>query len=158
AFHQLEGIQLFSSHHQVQDALSSDFPTITPQNIITTTPSNPFQASHNVETAQLVAQHLQQSLNNMVQHILPLDKPLHARWVDAYFPFTSPSWEMEILYNGKWMEICGCGLIQQNILNKANQTNKMGWAFGLGLERLAMVLFSIPDIRLFWSKDERFLN
>lgn len=43
-------------------------------------------------------------------------------------------------------------------MNHVGQPDKAGWAFGLGLERIAMVLFNIPDIRLFWSKDERFLS
>ena len=85
------------------------------------------------------------------------------RWVDAYFPFTEPSYELEVFFNGKWLEVLGCGVMQQSILD-ANQPaaaggeEKRAWAFGLGLERLAMVLFDVPDIRLFWSGDERFLR
>ncbi|GJD09652.1 Phenylalanine--tRNA ligase, chloroplastic/mitochondrial [Galdieria sulphuraria] len=57
----------------------------------------------------------------------------------------------------RWVD--GCGLLKRGVLD-AGQVDKdsKGWAFGLGLERLAMVLFEIPDIRLFWSKDERFLQ
>ncbi|CAN0512454.1 unnamed protein product, partial [Ectocarpus sp. 8 AP-2014] len=78
------------------------------------------------------------------------------RWVDAYFPFTTPSAELEILFRGKWMEVLGCGVIHDEVMDNAGRTGEIGWAFGLGLERLAMVLFSIPDIRLFWSEDPRF--
>ncbi|CAM9887828.1 unnamed protein product [Ectocarpus sp. 6 AP-2014] len=78
------------------------------------------------------------------------------RWVDAYFPFTTPSAELEILFRGKWMEVLGCGVIHDEVMDNAGRTGEVGWAFGLGLERLAMVLFSIPDIRLFWSEDPRF--
>ena len=73
------------------------------------------------------------------------------RWNDDYFPFTSPSFELEIFFNGEWLEVLGCGVIQTKIIENAG-LKQPGWAFGLGLERLAMVLFEIPDIRLFWSK------
>ena len=78
------------------------------------------------------------------------------RWVDAYFPFTEPSYELEIFFNGEWLEVLGSGVIQQQIVRNAGHGEQPGWAFGLGLERLAMVLFEIPDIRLFWSSDPRF--
>jgi phenylalanyl-tRNA synthetase alpha chain len=80
------------------------------------------------------------------------------RWVEAYFPFTHPSVELEIYYNDQWLEVLGCGVMQPKVLEEGgHDTSKTnGWAFGLGLERLAMVLFEIPDIRLFWSDDERF--
>eukprot|EP00879_Flechtneria_rotunda_P002275 GHRR01002466.1.p1 GENE.GHRR01002466.1~~GHRR01002466.1.p1 ORF type:complete len:460 (+),score=170.06 GHRR01002466.1:209-1588(+) len=83
---------------------------------------------------------------------------VECRWVDAYFPFTEPSFELEIFFNGKWLEVLGCGVMQQVILDKNYGPGHKAWAFGLGLERLAMVLFDIPDIRLFWSDDERFLK
>lgn len=82
------------------------------------------------------------------------------RWVDAYFPFTEPSIELEIFYNNEWLEILGCGVIHDNVMIRGGRdiNTEVGWAFGLGLERWAMKLFDINDIRLFWSKDERFIN
>jgi phenylalanyl-tRNA synthetase alpha subunit len=140
------------------------------------------------------------------------------RWIDAYFPFTEPSFELEIFFNGQWLEVLGCGVMQQSILDKNLGPGQKAWAFGcaaaalslcrpflvvwmlsvvllhrqkllqyklallvplsctpslpnfstlpsttrsacsLGLERLAMVLFEIPDIRLFWTSDQRFLK
>jgi len=80
------------------------------------------------------------------------------RIADDYFPFTNPSYEIEVEYNGKWLEILGCGIIQPIILKNCGIDNKTAWAFGLGLERLAMILFNIPDIRYFWTDDTAFLN
>ncbi|KAF0852395.1 mitochondrial phenylalanyl-tRNA synthetase (PheRS) [Andalucia godoyi] len=80
------------------------------------------------------------------------------RWVDAYFPFTDPSFELEVFYGGKWMECLGCGVVHRDLVKNVSRHPEIGWAFGLGLERLAMVLFEIPDIRLFWSNDSRFLK
>ena len=85
------------------------------------------------------------------------------RWVDAHFPFTAPSLELEVQWQGQWLELLGCGVIRPAILEAscgrdAAQGAAIGWAFGMGLERLAMVLHAIPDIRLFWSADPRFLR
>lgn len=101
----------------------------------------------------------------MAKHIFG---DVETRWVGEFFPFTNPSFELEICYQGiterksdtngigEWMEVLGCGVIHQQLLQNCGLGNRKGWAFGLGLERLAMVLFSIPDIRLFWSEDPRF--
>lgn len=116
------------------------------------------QACHSTHSSQLVANHLKKNFEALVFDLFSHEKDLKIRWIKAYFPFTSPSWEMEILYQGKWLEIMGCGVMRQEILDRNGHDDKIGWAFGLGLERIAMVLFSIPDIRLFWSKDPRFLS
>merc|ERR1711988_58874 len=55
-------------------------------------------------------------------------------------------------------EVFGCGVIEQEIMRNTGRGETVGWAFGLGLERLAMILFGIPDIRLFWSEDPRFIT
>lgn len=85
-----------------------------------------------------------------------LGDQLEMRWVEAYFPFTHPSWELEINTGDQWMEMLGCGVIEQKILHRDGCADKIGWAFGIGLERLAMLFYSIPDIRLFWTRDTGF--
>ena len=79
------------------------------------------------------------------------------RFNSDYFPFTHPSFEVEVLLGEKWVEILGCGVVQPKILEH-NGLTKKAWAFGLGLERLAIILYSIPDIRLFWTDDEKFTS
>jgi phenylalanyl-tRNA synthetase alpha chain len=73
------------------------------------------------------------------------------------FPYTDPSLEMEIEVDGKWVEILGSGVVKGSVLEKlgVDSSKYTGWAFGFGLERLAMVSMELPDIRLLWSTDER---
>lgn len=113
-----------------------------------------FKAGDGIDT-NFVVEDMKKAIENMIQAIFG---KVEMRWVDAYFPFTEPSYELEIFYNGEWLETLGCGAIHRDILANTGHGNDYGWAFGFGLERLAMVLFKIPDIRLFWSKDERFLS
>lgn len=80
------------------------------------------------------------------------------RWVPAHFPFTEPSLELEVQFEGKWLELLGCGVVRAGILASCGRGGGVGWAFGMGLERLAMVLHGVPDIRLFWSEDARFVG
>lgn len=150
-FHQMEGIRLFSKsdlanlklpEHDMEELKSNG--------------SNPVQDVHDIHDCRLTSIHLRLELESLVREIF--HKDLKIRWIEGYFPFTSPSWEMEVFYNGKWLEILGCGVIQQKILDNSGLHDKMGWAFGIGLERIAMVLFNIPDIRLFWSQDPRFID
>jgi len=108
------------------------------------------------EIRKEVQYHLHETLEGLAHHLFGDD--IKCRWSDDYFPFTDPSWELEILFNGKWLEVLGCGLIQKQILVNCGMPSSIGWAFGLGLERLAMILYKIPDIRLFWSEDPRFLD
>merc|ERR1719453_1692367 len=133
AFHQMEGVKLFD-----------------PSVVGGEMDKEEWLAS---SECQLVADDLKKTLEGMCDDLFG---PVEKRWIDEYFPFTEPSFELEIFYNGDWMEVLGCGVIHQGVLDNVGLSHRHGWAFGLGLERLAMVLFSIPDIRLFWSEDSRF--
>ncbi|KAJ6260246.1 hypothetical protein Dda_4470 [Drechslerella dactyloides] len=132
---------------------------------------NPVQVAkgHTAAEAEAVAQHLQRQLELVVSRVfgeaasatstvpsLAAQEKLKVRWVSAYFPFTSPSYELEVFWNNEWLEVLGCGVVRQDLLDYAGHSDKIGWAFGLGLERIAMLMYGIPDIRLFWSRDERF--
>ncbi len=76
------------------------------------------------------------------------------------FPFTNPSVEVVIHWGDKWLEIVGAGVVHRQVLKNLGIDPEVynGWAFGFGLERLAMIKMEIPDIRIFWSKDPRITN
>jgi len=154
----------------------------------------------NIEVAnQIIVEDLKNLLSGLATHLFG-DVPM--RWNEDYFPFTEPSFELEIMFNNKWMEVLGmmilllimiiiviiikillmktvcvtvidssnndvivsqlfilffyfylssfflgCGVIHKEVMMNSDRGDRMGWAFGLGLERLAMILFAIPDIR-----------
>ncbi|WOL18860.1 phenylalanine--tRNA ligase, chloroplastic/mitochondrial [Canna indica] len=106
------------------------------------------------DAASYAAMDLKKCLEGLARHLFAVEM----RWVDTYFPFTNPSFELEIYFQEKWMEVLGCGVTEQEILDRNGRKDCVAWAFGLGLERLAMVLFDIPDIRPFWSTDQRFTS
>lgn len=127
-FHQMEGFQYFDMSPSITvDQVNTDIASgtiMTPDKIhtfddTTINAQNPIQASHSTEAAMPVIAHLKHSLNSMVHMLFRNEPDLQVKWVDAYFPFTSPSWEMEILYKGNWLEICGCGIVHQGIMNAA---------------------------------------
>jgi len=107
------------------------------------------------EGCKLIAADLKKTLEGLVDELFG---PVEKQWRDDYFPFTEPSFELDIYYQDEWMEVLGCGVVHSGVLSNCGLESRHGWAFGLGLERLAMVLFSIPDIRLFWSDDKRFIS
>ena len=90
----------------------------------------------------------------------------------SYFPFTEPSAEVDIYWGLEtetdykitkgtgWLEIMGCGMVDPNVLKNANIDPEVytGYAFGMGIERIAMLLYQIPDIRMFYENDVRFLE
>ena len=127
-FHQMEGVRIFN-----------------------------FKENVSINDAKAIIENdLKNILTGLAKHLF--GKDCEMRWRNDYFPFTTPSFELEVKFNDAWLEVLGCGVIHDQVMANCNKTNKYGWAFGLGLERLAMILFSIPDIRLFWSDDERFSN
>jgi len=77
------------------------------------------------------------------------------RFYEHQFPYTDPSYEMEADINGKWVEMVGSGMVRKSVLKNMGLTGYNGWAFGFGLERLAMASMDLPDIRLLWSDDPR---
>ncbi|XP_075521029.1 phenylalanine--tRNA ligase, chloroplastic/mitochondrial isoform X1 [Primulina tabacum] len=127
-FHQMEGVRVFSPRDWEDSGTNA---------------------------TSYVAEDLKKCLEGLAQHLFG---GVEMRWIDAYFPFTNPSFELEIYFQETWLEVLGCGVMEQEILKRTGRTNNVAWAFGLGLERLAMVLFDIPDIRLFWTNDQRFTS
>jgi phenylalanyl-tRNA synthetase alpha chain len=181
-FHQMEGARMWDRtkvpNGDIAAAVWKDIEALPKHEMKVEDPNppthperNPLQSEHSLEEAEAIAAHLKRSLELVVAEIFSrakkaaiaanpeyVDEPLRVRWIEAYFPFTSPSWELEIFWQGDWLEVLGCGVVKQEILEKADVPSQLGWAFGIGLERIAMLLFEIPDIRLFWSQDERFLG
>lgn len=88
-------------------------------------------------------------------------KDLTVRFRPSFFPFTEPSAEVDILDdNGKWLEVMGCGMVHPQVLTNCgiDAEKYTGFAFGMGIERFAMLYYGIDDLRLFFQNDVRFLK
>jgi len=86
---------------------------------------------------------------------------MKVRFRPSYFPFTEPSAEVDLLSkDNQWLEILGCGMVHPKVLTNLGIDNEIynGYAFGMGVERLAMLKYGINDIRLFYENDLNFLN
>lgn len=158
-FHQLEGVRIFTveelwSH---QERLASTLKSaIDPLAISPGT----FPPEYEPELVKLAMADLYLTLTGLMKSIFGSN--VQARWQETFFPFTQPSIEAEIEHGGKALELFGSGVLRREVLHPiltAKGDSKMiGWAFGMGLERVAMVLHEIPDIRLFWTVDPRFTS
>nr|MBV6630892.1 phenylalanine--tRNA ligase subunit alpha [Oceanococcus sp. HetDA_MAG_MS8] len=90
------------------------------------------------------------------------EREVNLRLRPSYFPFTEPSAEVDIEFagTGEWMEVAGCGMVHPNVLAAAGVDAQQwrGYAFGFGIDRLAMLYYGIQDLRLFFDNDQRFLR
>ncbi|KAL3985710.1 tRNA synthetases class II core domain (F) family protein [Acanthocheilonema viteae] len=151
-FHQVEGVRLLTSAELFDDSLNRDPKPLFAKDKRT----EKKQGQHTTDVAECLIKDLKATLETLCHHIFGTNYDM--RWVNADFPFTHPSFELEMYYQNRWIEVLGCGIMEQDLLRMAGIVDKVGWAFGLGLERLAMILYGIPDIRLFWSRDSGFLT
>ncbi|MCT7987582.1 MULTISPECIES: phenylalanine--tRNA ligase subunit alpha [Oscillatoriales] len=101
---------------------------------------------------------LKGTLKEFVRQMFGEDLPLRFR--PSYFPFTEPSAEVDVQWKGKWLEVLGCGTVDPNVLKAVGYDPEVytGFAAGFGVERFAMVLYQIDDIRRVYSSDLRFLR
>jgi phenylalanyl-tRNA synthetase alpha chain len=103
-------------------------------------------------------------LKQVVSEFLRLffeDNAIQVRFRPSFFPFTEPSVEIDMAFaNGKWLELAGAGQVHPNVLRavKLDPEEWQGFAFGMGIERLAMLRYGVTDLRLFYENDVRFLR
>lgn len=140
-FHQVEGAKIFpadaNSLIEVQEENERLQALLARENIIIEdvphlSTTNPVQEGHDPLFAEALAKNLKLSLNHMILKVfggvaggggglVGKQEPLRIRWIEAYFPFTSPSFEVEVFFQGKWLEILGCGVIRQATLDTAGE-------------------------------------
>lgn len=97
-------------------------------------------------------------LQDFFRHFFEDD--VEVRFRPSYFPFTEPSAEMDMMGSNGWLELLGCGMVHPNVLNNVGIDSEKytGFAFGMGVERLAMLKYGIDDLRVFFENDLRFLR
>ena len=102
--------------------------------------------------------HLKGVLEEFAEHIFGAG--VRTRFRPSYFPFTEPSAEVDIMGDNGWLEILGCGMVHPTVLENVGIDSRRysGFAFGMGVERIAMLRYGINDIRLFFENDLRFLR
>ncbi|NUX01700.1 phenylalanine--tRNA ligase subunit alpha [Wolbachia endosymbiont of Madathamugadia hiepei] len=130
---------------------------------------NDFDATHTPMFHQIEGLYVNENVNMgqlkfTIHHFLNKffgDKGLKIRFRNSFFPFTEPSAEVDISYEGsKWIEVLGCGMVHPNVFQNVgiDHTKYNGFAFGIGIERLAMLKYQISDLRNFYDNKISWLN
>ena len=85
---------------------------------------------------------------------------IQVRFRPSYFPFVEPGLEVDVFTRGKWMEVLGAGMVHPKVLQNVgiDPTEYQGFAFGIGLDRFAMIKYGIPDVRMLYQPDLRVFN
>jgi phenylalanyl-tRNA synthetase alpha chain len=101
--------------------------------------------------------HLKGTLEHMARRLFGEEREIRMR--SGFFPFTEPSVEVDVSWGDGWMEILGAGMVDPNVLRNVgiDPDEWGGFAFGVGVERVAMLRHGIPDIRMLFDNDVRFL-
>lgn len=95
-------------------------------------------------------------LVEMAKHLIGTD--VKYRWTEANSMATDPSWMFEIWHQNEWHRISGGGIIRKEIFEQSERLNTTGWEIAIGLDRLAMLLYNVFDVRLLWNADQKFLS
>jgi phenylalanyl-tRNA synthetase alpha chain len=132
-FHQMEGARVWGRTEQDMAALAAEntdrakelkAADIIIEDDTRVGPQNPYQPEHNEDHAALVAANLKHSLNSMILTLFggrTRGEPLKVRWIEAEFPWTTPSYEVEVWFQGKWLEILGCGVVKEPTLLRGGE-------------------------------------
>jgi len=139
-FHQMEGACIFDANASGMKTVQSDNTRLAQElarsNIVIEdiphfSPSNPVQPLHDPRYTELIVKNLKLSLNTLLLKLFggvaggSSQNPLRVRWIEAYFPFTSPSFEVEVFFQGKWLEILGSGVVRQATLDSAGGCSQL---------------------------------
>ena len=152
-FHQMEGAKIFGTDASSIDQIEQEnqrlerqlaLSNIDIEDVRHISKTNPAQPSHDVRSSEVIAKNLKLCLNSLMYTLFAdvagaaKSDPLRVRWIEAYFPFTAPSYEVEVFFRGKWLEILGCGVVLQSTLDRAGtsqiDSSTRGlkfWPFGL---------------------------
>lgn len=167
-FHQMEGARVWT-RDQLQElkdlnAKMAEELAACPlviEDISMTSESNPYQPQHDPEMAKEIAQNLKHSLNSMIFQLFGRlkakstdEEPLKVRWIEAFFPFTTPSYEVEVFWNGEWLEILGCGVVMQKTLDNAGKSSAT-WILVISLT--CLLSRCSPEARMgFWTRSRTY--
>lgn len=133
-FHQMEGARVWGRTDADMAALAAEntqrakeltAADITIEDDTRVGPQNPYQPEHDEKHAALVAANLKHSLNSMILKLFggrTRGEPLKVRWIEAEFPWTTPSYEVEVWFQGKWLEILGCGVVKEPTLLRGGES------------------------------------